>query len=68
MLFLDGATGKLKTSWPITQASTGSALPPPPTQGTTYHPPAPLVGDVDADGHADLLFYWSGNDSAPRAG
>lgn len=66
MLFLDGATGKLKTSWPITQASTGSALPPPPTQGTSYHPPAPLVGDVDADGHADLAFYWTGNDfSAP---
>ncbi|MBK7472842.1 MAG: hypothetical protein IPI73_21705 [Betaproteobacteria bacterium] len=66
MLFLDGASGKLKTSWPITQASTGSSLPPPPTEGTTYHPAAPLVGDADADGKADLIFYWSGNDfSAP---
>ena len=64
ILFLDGASGKVKATWPITQASTGSGLPPPPTDGVSYHPEAPIVADVDGDGHADLVFLWTGNDFA----
>ena len=67
ILFLDGATGKVKATFPITQASTGSSLPPPPTEGVSYHSAAPLVGDVDADGHADLVFFWTGNDLGATA-
>ncbi|MEO7253572.1 MAG: PASTA domain-containing protein, partial [Casimicrobium sp.] len=60
VFFLDGLTGKLKASFPITTASTGTTVPP--TRNCCYVTRAPLVGDVDADGHADLIFFWVGED------
>ncbi|MEO8344112.1 MAG: RHS repeat-associated core domain-containing protein [Betaproteobacteria bacterium] len=66
IVFLDGPTGKLKFKWDITRASTGSGEEAD-GPGVSYHPNAPLVGDVDADGHADVLFFWTGiNFSAGR--
>gem|GEM_PF-4996958 len=63
ILFLDGLSGKVKASFAITQASTGS-IDPPDGPAPSYHPNAPLVGDVDGDGHADLIFLWTRNGSA----
>ena len=61
IFFFDGLSGKLKASFPITTASTGTTLPP--TGNNSYITRAPLVGDVDADGHADLIFFWVAEDS-----